>query len=494
MSNDKFEYVPIGKLFPSPTNPRKKFDQAQLSELAESIKSHGIIQPLVVRFTVNGLEIVAGERRFRAAQMAKVAEVPVINRILTDKQVIEIQVIENAQRADVHPLEESEAFGRMIQIGYDAEGIAAKIGKPRAYVLQRLSLSKLSPTSREWFEEGYLLIGHALILARFDADEQDTILKETCYHWGTDKMKDSPPSILEFNREANRKESSLAKAIWDLADPTLHERGACTSCAFNTSYGLLAGMEDDDPQCLKRICFDAKQEAYKDREIAKTQEAEPKAKQIVGRDVSAWEVEISAEPKAGYAPAVWAQMYHHSYDFKVGELVYIKKTSSRSASFEREQQAKKEAAEKKTAENKAIYAAALSELPRIETSSENFRAVLAHLVLGISSSHMSHTTFKKLGEDDKAREAALLDLSIPQLIELWAKWTMDRAVKVEYYYDNSARLRSFARAVGIDIEHVVRELDVYFESFGPGSPHYSKASIDYVCNEVERRLVKGSEE
>lgn len=459
MSKDQFEYVPIGKLFPSPTNPRKRFDQAQLSELAESIKAHGIIQPLVARWTVNGLEIVAGERRFRAAQMAGVKEVPVINRVLTDNQVIEIQVIENAQRADVHPLEESEAFGRLIEIGYDAEGIAAKIGKPRPYVLQRLSLSKLSPTAREWFEEGFLLIGHALILARFDADEQDTILKETCFHWGTDKKKDSPPSILEFNREANRKESSLSKAIWDLADTTLHERGACTSCAFNTSYGLLAGMEDDDPQCLKRSCFDAKQETYKDRAIAKTQEAEPKAKQIVGRDVSAWEVEISAEPKAGYAPAVWAQLYHHSYDFKVGELIYIRRVASRSASYTKEQEEKKVAAEKKTAENKAIFAAALAELPRVDVRAENFRAVLAHLVLGVSSSHMSHSGYKKLGEDDKAREAALLAMEVPQLIELWAKWNLERSVKVEHYYDNSAKLRNFAAAVGIDIEHVVRELD-----------------------------------
>lgn len=453
MSHDKFEYAPIGKLFPSPTNPRKRFDQASLAELAESIKAHGIIQPLVVRFTVNGLEIVAGERRFRAAQMAGVKEVPVINRVLTDNQVIEIQVIENAQRADVHPLEESEAFGRMIQIGYDAEGIAAKIGKPRPYVLQRLSLSKLSPTAREWFEEGYLLIGHALILVKFDADEQDSILQGACFQWNATERMNPAPSVAAFHHEARRKESSLSKAIWDLADTTLHERGACTTCTFNTGYGLL-GDEESDPQCLKRTCFDAKKKEHASRVIAAAQKAHPEITQIIDNQFQCWQYTFQAEPGKGYTAAIVGD---HLHGYSLGDVVYFKKFSSASAS--KAEQEKAERAAQKTVENKAIFAAALEELPRIQPGSSEFRNIFARLILNTAVGFQSLTVVKKLGENQAERDAVILAMEVPQLVELWVMMTMRTKCKVESWCDYSDTIRDFATTVGIDIEHVVRELD-----------------------------------
>lgn len=461
MSHDKFEFVPIGKLVPSPTNPRKRFDQAQLSELAESIKAHGIIQPLVVRWTVNGLEIVAGERRFRAAQMAGVKEVPVINRVLTGNQVIEIQVIENAQRADVHPLEESEAFGRMIQIGYDAEGIAAKIGKPRPYVLQRLSLSKLSPTAREWFEEGYLLIGHALILSKFDKEEQEALLQDECFKpWEQGRL--ATPPISHFLQASQRREVALDAAPWDLADTTLHSRGACSTCTFNTGYALLPGMEDSKPRCVKRSCFNEKKTAYADRAIAKTQAQEPKAKQVVGRDIDPWHVSIELEPKQHYTPAVWGlDGYYtgHKPEIQLGQLVYIRKSQASQSTYAEEQAKKQAVAAVKTTENKAILAAALEELPRIQPGSSEFRSIFARLILNTAVGFQSLTVVKKLGENQAERDAVILAMEVPQLVELWVLMTMSTKCKVESWCDYSDTIRDFATTVGIDIEHVVRELD-----------------------------------
>ena len=141
-----FFSIPLSSLHESPTNPRKHFNEASLAELAANVKEVGVLQPLLVRqFGANGdYEIIAGARRFRAARLAGIAEVPVHCKQLTDSQVLEIQLIENLQREDVHPLEEALGYRQLLTMaGYTVQDIAAKVAKDESYVYRRLKLTDL---------------------------------------------------------------------------------------------------------------------------------------------------------------------------------------------------------------------------------------------------------------------------------------------------------------------------------------------------------------
>jgi ParB/RepB/Spo0J family partition protein len=169
----------------SKTNPRKHFDKEALQELAESIGKHGVLQPILVR--PNGsegtYELVAGERRWRAAKIAQLDRIPATVRELADAEVLEIQVVENLQRADLHPLEEAEGYEALMKCqhadgrAYTADEIAAKVGKSRSYVYQRLKLTSLTPKAREAFYAGELDASRALLVARVPAHLQAEALE-----------------------------------------------------------------------------------------------------------------------------------------------------------------------------------------------------------------------------------------------------------------------------------------------------------------------------
>lgn len=174
----------VSAIVASKTNPRKNFDKAALQELAESLAKHGMLQPVLVR--PNGsdgtYELVAGERRWRAAKIAKLDRIPATVRELTDAEVLEIQVVENLQRADLHPLEEAEGYEALMKCQhadghtYTAEEIAGKVGKSKSYVYQRLKLTALTPKAREAFYDGRLDASRALLVARVPAALQDEVL------------------------------------------------------------------------------------------------------------------------------------------------------------------------------------------------------------------------------------------------------------------------------------------------------------------------------
>jgi len=166
--------VPLAQIVPSPLQPRKEFVAAQLTELMESIREHGVIQPLIVR-PVNGkLELIAGERRFRASRELGLAEVPVITREATDKEVLEMALIENLQREDLNPIEEALGYAQLIeQFQLTQETAAAKVGKSRAVVANALRLLKLTPELQAYLRHGQLSVGHAkVILGLTGAAEQ----------------------------------------------------------------------------------------------------------------------------------------------------------------------------------------------------------------------------------------------------------------------------------------------------------------------------------
>lgn len=164
-------HLPIELLHPNPNNPRKIFGEAELEDLSRSIREKGLLQPLVVRQREDGeFEIVAGERRWRAAQRAGLHELPVLIRILTDVETLEIALIENIQRADLNPLEEARAYGQLLeQFSYTQQQLADSVGKSRSHIANTIRLLNLPDSVRAYIEEGKLTAGHARTLVATDS-------------------------------------------------------------------------------------------------------------------------------------------------------------------------------------------------------------------------------------------------------------------------------------------------------------------------------------
>lgn len=165
----------VEQLEPSRFQPRKIFDDESISELAESIKSHGLLQPIVVREdTENGIyEIIAGERRWRAAQKAQLHEVPVIIKEMTDLEALEIALIENLQREDLNPVDEAMGFQRLMKdYGYTQEQLAESLGKSRSYVANIVRLLNLPDLVLGYVERGDLTAGHARALVTAENPEE----------------------------------------------------------------------------------------------------------------------------------------------------------------------------------------------------------------------------------------------------------------------------------------------------------------------------------
>ena len=155
----------VGAMTPHPTQPRRHFDDAALDELAQSIASRGLIQPIVVRPTARGYQIVAGERRWRAAQRAQLHEVPVIVKELDDEETLEVALIENIQRQDLNAIEEAEAYHRLVRdYGHSQEELARIVHKSRSHVANLLRLLELPLDVQQLVIEGKLSMGHARAL------------------------------------------------------------------------------------------------------------------------------------------------------------------------------------------------------------------------------------------------------------------------------------------------------------------------------------------
>lgn len=178
------QFIPIEQIFPNPEQPRRDFSKQDLDDLAASIREKGIIQPLIVRRKPNkakGYEIVAGERRWRAAQMAKLHDLPVVIRSYTDTEVLEIAIIENIQRADLNPVEEAAGYRQLMdRFGHTQEKLATALGKSRSHIANLMRLLHLPDEVLELVRSGQLSSGHAraLITAENAAELARMIVKK----------------------------------------------------------------------------------------------------------------------------------------------------------------------------------------------------------------------------------------------------------------------------------------------------------------------------
>jgi ParB family chromosome partitioning protein len=178
-AGERVQQVAIEKIISSPWQPRTEFRDAHLQELADSIKEKGIMQPLIVRRVGEKLELIAGERRWRAAQLVGLKEAPVIVREASDQDVLELALVENLQREDLNAIEQARAFSRLAkEFSMRQEDIASKVGKSRAAIANALRLLELHPQLQTWVVQERLTVGHAKVLLSAKSHEEQHKLAE----------------------------------------------------------------------------------------------------------------------------------------------------------------------------------------------------------------------------------------------------------------------------------------------------------------------------
>ena len=280
----EYRNLPLSILTESKSNPRRIFEDAALKELAESIRSQGVLSPLLVRpLNERSFEIVAGARRYRAAQMAESETVPVRIVNLTDAEALEAQLIENLQRRDVHPLEEAQGFRALLNLDepkYSIEQIAAKTGKSPAYVATRIKLTELSPAVVEAFYKEEIGVGHALLLAKLQPAEQEQALA-ACFRedWrGGNKSKRILLPVRNLQQWIEHNILLILKdAPFSRSDATLNSQaGACLDCPKRTGHNKLFFADILQDACTDPACYQTKVDAH----VAKTLAAKPKLVQI----------------------------------------------------------------------------------------------------------------------------------------------------------------------------------------------------------------------
>jgi ParB family transcriptional regulator, chromosome partitioning protein len=179
-SGERVHQIGLANIVPSALQPRKDFAREPLQELIDSVRQHGIIQPLIVRQVGTRFELIAGERRWRAAQEAGLTQAPVIIRSAGDMEVLELSLIENLQRADLNPIEEAQGYARLAsEFRLRQEDIALKVGRSRAAVANAMRLLDLHPQVQIWLAQDLLSVGHAKVLLALKAPEEQLLAAET---------------------------------------------------------------------------------------------------------------------------------------------------------------------------------------------------------------------------------------------------------------------------------------------------------------------------
>src|SRR6202453_3697440 len=275
-SNNEYRNLPLAQLQESTTNPRRRFDEHSLAELAASFQAQGVLQPLLVRTIEDDkYEVIAGARRLRAAKLAALEEVPVRIVELSDAACVETQLVENIQRENAHPLEEAFAFHGLLHtdgLQYDIASLAAKTGKSPAFVATRLRLVELHPSIAEAFLADEIGVGHALEIAKLPQHEQQRAL-EAAFHTAWNGGKET--RILRPVRDLTAwGEQNILLALdsvpFDKNDETLvPEAGSCANCPKRTGFNTLLFSEVREDSCADAACFNRKLDAHIAQRITK---------------------------------------------------------------------------------------------------------------------------------------------------------------------------------------------------------------------------------
>ena len=271
----EYRNLPILSLTESPANPRRSFSEVCLNELADSIRAQGVLSPLLVRQKGHSYEIVAGARRYRAAQLAGLDSVPVRIVELTDAEALETSIVENLQRAEVHPLDEANGFVALLHMDYTPEQISAKVGKTAGYILSRSRLADLAPAVTEAFAKDEIGVGHALLLAKLQPDQQEEAL--AACHQETYTNGSKPKRILLPVRNLQQWIQhnillDLAAAPFSKEDAELlPDAGSCLDCPKRTGHNTLLFAEigaNQPDSCSDPACYQKKLNEFVKQTIA----------------------------------------------------------------------------------------------------------------------------------------------------------------------------------------------------------------------------------
>ncbi|HWL24758.1 MAG TPA: ParB/RepB/Spo0J family partition protein [Ureibacillus sp.] len=213
-NENEIKKIPVQKLVANPYQPRKIFDDEAIEELAQSIREHGIIQPIVVRKKGSKYEIVVGERRFRAAKLANLEEVPAIVKEMTEEQMMEVAILENLQREDLTPIEEAEAYQSLIEkLNFTQEDLAKRLGKSRPHITNHIRLLQLPDEVRQMVNDGALSMGHGRTLLglknkRRIPEVANKVIKQQL------NVRQLEILIKEYNENVSRETSNTRKDIF----------------------------------------------------------------------------------------------------------------------------------------------------------------------------------------------------------------------------------------------------------------------------------------
>lgn len=269
--------IEITKISPSPRNPRKTFSEEDIAELAQNIRNQGLLQPITVRPIGKTYEIVCGERRYRASKLnaeedkKKKATIACIVKEMTDEEAFEAMITENLQRKDVDPIEEAFAFGELINSGKSIDEVAARFGKTKRFVQERVKLNTLISPLKELTTSGNIPIAGAFMLAKLTEDLQKAYYENIKNRYGD--MSELTIEVREINGWISREFMRLESAPFleydeeDETKPPTEEWNTCfekcANCCMNTgNSGCLFYSMKEDHRCTDRKCFEKKAAAY----------------------------------------------------------------------------------------------------------------------------------------------------------------------------------------------------------------------------------------
>ncbi|WP_067028954.1 ParB/RepB/Spo0J family partition protein [Allomuricauda sp. CP2A] len=243
----QIQMLDIQSVSPDPDQPRKTFDEQSLQQLAQSIAEHGVLQPITVRKSGKGFIVVIGERRYRASKLAGQKTIPAMVRAYGDKEILEVQIIENLQRKDVEPTEEAEAIQFLLD-RYEPTEIAKRLGRSENYIRQRIKLAGLIEGFKAFVRSGEMTLSLGVAVALFEPGEQQLMLESLEGDFQAHRVK----------RMIDNRTFDLTKACFDVTDKKLVPKaGACDVCPFNAAnQGNLFGQ--GKMVCTRTACFENK--------------------------------------------------------------------------------------------------------------------------------------------------------------------------------------------------------------------------------------------
>ena len=235
------EKIDINKIYANPNQPRRNFDKDSLNELADSIRLHGLIQPIIVNETLDGYMIIAGERRYRAAKICGLKEINAIVKQYTEKQVAEIAIIENLQREDLNPVEVARGIKRLMdEYGLTQEKVAERIGKSRSAVANSIRILSLYPEVIDLIEKGKISFGHAKILASItDYTTQIILAKKIAKDKLTVRDLEKEVDWILGNKKSKKAPKLPSEELQDFISELQRALGTKVTCIGNDKKGRI---------------------------------------------------------------------------------------------------------------------------------------------------------------------------------------------------------------------------------------------------------------